>query len=221
MASWMVHLRITDLLLDVFDNLEETEFVVGNIAPDSGIPSEDWSYYTPPSRISHFKGDDKHIHIEQYIEKYFTKELQKSYNTKQYSFYLGYLTHLMTDILWQEQIADACMEKHKEEVLEDRHKFVWKMKGDWYDLDFLYLSENPGLRAFEIYKSAKDFKNTYMDIFPESAFDNRIEYITGFYSEKRDNLNRDYPFLDKEYMDKFVMETTDSVYNWISKKLSL
>ena len=60
-----------------------------------------------------------------------------------------------------------------------------------------------------------------MDIFPESAFDNRIEYITGFYSEKRDNLNRDYPFLDKEYMDKFVMETTDSVYNWISKKLSL
>ncbi len=50
MASWMVHLRITDLLLDVFDNLEETEFVVGNIAPDSGIPSEDWSYYTPPSR---------------------------------------------------------------------------------------------------------------------------------------------------------------------------
>ena len=97
MASWMVHLRITDLLLDVFDNLEETEFVVGNIAPDSGIPSEDWSYYTPPSRISHFKGDDKHIHIEQYIEKYFTKELQKSYNTKQYSFYLGYpvsYTHL-------------------------------------------------------------------------------------------------------------------------------
>ena len=60
-----------------------------------------------------------------------------------------------------------------------------------------------------------------MDIFPESAFDNRIEYITGFYSEKRDNLNRDYPFLDKEHMDKFVMETTDSVYNWISKKLSL
>lgn len=218
MASWMVHLRITDLLLNLFNNLEETEFVIGNIAPDSGIPSDDWSYYTPSSKVSHFRDDKKHIHIEWYIEKYFTKELQKNYNTKQYSFYLGYLTHLMTDIFWQEQIADACIEKHREEVLEDRKKFVWKMKGDWYDLDFLYLSENPELRAFDLYKSAKGFKNTYMDIFPENAFDNRREYIMGFYSEKKDNLNRDYPFLDKERMDKFVAETTGLVYNWISKK---
>lgn len=36
MASWMVHLRIADRLLSEFPDLEETEFVVGNIAPDSG-----------------------------------------------------------------------------------------------------------------------------------------------------------------------------------------
>ena len=40
MASWMVHLRIADLLMREFNNVEKTEFVVGNIAPDSGIPGE-------------------------------------------------------------------------------------------------------------------------------------------------------------------------------------
>lgn len=42
MASWMVHLRIADKLLDQLKNIDETAFVMGNIAPDSGVPNEDW-----------------------------------------------------------------------------------------------------------------------------------------------------------------------------------
>lgn len=41
MASWMVHLRIADLLLSQISGLCPTEFIVGNIAPDSGVPNED------------------------------------------------------------------------------------------------------------------------------------------------------------------------------------
>ena len=37
MASWIVHLRIADQLLDRIPDLRSTEFVVGNIAPDSGM----------------------------------------------------------------------------------------------------------------------------------------------------------------------------------------
>ena len=48
MASWMVHLRIADELLKHLDNVDETAFVMGNIAPDSGVPSEDWKEYHPP-----------------------------------------------------------------------------------------------------------------------------------------------------------------------------
>ena len=33
MASWMVHLRIADKLLNLIPNLSDTEFIVGNIAP--------------------------------------------------------------------------------------------------------------------------------------------------------------------------------------------
>lgn len=35
MASWMVHLRVADELLRHLDNIDETAFVMGNIAPDS------------------------------------------------------------------------------------------------------------------------------------------------------------------------------------------
>ena len=44
MASWMVHLRIADRFLEESENIDETAFVMGNIAPDSGVPNEDWQY---------------------------------------------------------------------------------------------------------------------------------------------------------------------------------
>ena len=57
----MVHLRIADELLKHIDNIDETAFIMGNIAPNSGVPNEDWSEFHPPKTVSHFKtraGDD-------------------------------------------------------------------------------------------------------------------------------------------------------------------
>ena len=36
MASWMIHLRIADKLLDRIPGLSPIEFIMGNMAPDSG-----------------------------------------------------------------------------------------------------------------------------------------------------------------------------------------
>ena len=77
MASWMVHLRIADELLGHSDNIDETAFVMGNIAPDSGVPSEDWTEYHPPKAISHFKSkpdDETYFDIDAYCEKYFNDD---------------------------------------------------------------------------------------------------------------------------------------------------
>ena len=41
MASWMIHLRVADRLLNEPGELDETAFIMGNIAPDSGVPNED------------------------------------------------------------------------------------------------------------------------------------------------------------------------------------
>ena len=215
MASWMVHLRMANILMSEFADMDHTAFVVGNIAPDSGIPSEDWSYYTPSKKISHFWDETNHIKLEYYLQEYFTPEKRQSYSKKEYSFYLGYLTHLMTDVLWVKQILTPCDLLHQKEKETNPHKYRWDVKADWYDLDFLFLSKNPDFCAFQIYKDAVGFQNTYMDIFAEDAFDNRREYIVGFYSEKRENLERDYPYLNEEQMDQFVEEAAQDVIKWV------
>ena len=46
MASWMVHLRVADKLFEQIENLDEQAFIMGNIAPDSGVPNEDWTVFS-------------------------------------------------------------------------------------------------------------------------------------------------------------------------------
>ena len=116
MASWMVHLRVADKLLSRIRFLDPVAFVVGNIAPDSGVPNEDWSAFTTSTKISHFKtANGKKADPEAFAAKYFLPCLQVTYDVKQYSFYLGYLAHLMTDTEWSKRIVYPAMDKFAEE----------------------------------------------------------------------------------------------------------
>ena len=63
MASWMIHLRVADLLMDRIPGLDETAFVMGNIAPDSGVPNSDWTKFQPPKDVSHFNEKKKNIMV--------------------------------------------------------------------------------------------------------------------------------------------------------------
>ena len=212
MASWMVHLRIADQLLDEISGLSPMEFIVGNIAPDSGVPNEDWSVFTPSTKVSHFKtGQHNKAEPEAFAKKYFQPEMLGSYTQKQYSFYLGYLVHLMTDVAWSAKIVRPAKIAFAKEQAADPDKFIWKMKEDWYDLDFRYLRDHPDFRAFQVYKDAVGFSNVYMEEFSADAFDNRRQYITGFYMQEKDNLDREYPYLTQAQMDAFVTQTAQDI----------
>ena len=201
MASWMVHLRITDKLLNLIPNLSDTEFIVGNIAPDSGVPNADWSTFLPGTAVSHFRVDNgqgkKIIEIQRYVENYFTPELRATYNEQQYSFYLGYYTHLLTDTIWSELVARPVRKQFPQVSWEE-------IKEDWYDLDFLYIKKHPGFRAFRAYLGSVGFVNRYMDFFAPDAFDNRREYITSFYLQPKENLDREYRYLTETAANEFV-----------------
>ena len=208
MASWMVHLRVADRFLDKLENLDETAFVVGNIAPDSGVPNEDWSVYTPSKEVSHFKKrvDGKaFFDIDEFCEKYFNEELIKTYDKTTYSFFLGYYVHLLTDNEWTDRVLKPLVDSHPEEAATDRNKLVWTAKGDWYDIDFRYLKEHPDFRAFSLYENAVGFENKYMDMFAKNAFDQRREYICGYYrSDNHGDLYRNYEYLTPEQSGEFV-----------------
>lgn len=215
MASWMIHLRIADKLLDRIPGLSPIEFIMGNMAPDSGVPNEDWSAFFPSTQVSHFRIDDgagkKKIDLDAYLEQFFMPEQRKNYDERQFSFYLGYLSHLLTDIHWSNIIAGPTREKYDAEFAK-KGKALWnEIKEDWYDLDFLYLRKHPGFRAFRAYLGSVGFVNTYMDFFAPDAFDNRRAYITSFYLQENNHLDREYPYLTEAEADRFVAECSEQI----------
>ena len=201
MASWMIHLRIADKLLDKIPNLSPIEFLMGSMAPDSGVPNEEGTAFIPSTAISHYRVDDgkgkKIIEVHRYVEDYFTPEHRSSYNDSQYSFYLGYYTHLLADVLWSELVAWPVREQYPHATWEE-------IKEDWYDQDFLYIKKHPGFRAFRAYLGSVGFVNRYMDFFAPDAFDKRREYITSFYLQDKDNLDREYRYLTEASANQFV-----------------
>ncbi len=226
MASWMVHFRIADNLLSKIRNLSEKEFIVGNIAPDSGVPNEDWTVYTPSTVISHFKSPKisggKQIDIPAFVGRYFREDQRQRYDKREYSFYLGYLTHLLTDILWSNAIFTPSMERFFPDRNDpNRSQNVAKLKEDWYDLDFLYLRRHPDFHAFRVYENAVGFENTYMTEFAPDAFDNRRAYITSFYHEPNDHLDREYPYLSESEMDAFVEKSSDAILNRLQNEFDI
>lgn len=213
MASWMVHLRIADRLLDQIPDLSPVEFIVGSIAPDSGVPNADWSAFTPSKHVSHFKTGKEKAGPEAFAEKYFTPALRKTYNERQYGFYLGYLTHLMTDKLWSAQIARPSFRRFIGGEPPYKDPLVQTIKEDWYDLDHKYLRDHPGFRAFRVYLGAVGFRNDFMEEFSEDAFDNRRQYITDFYLQTKADPDRTYLYLTEQEMDAFVEDCTAKILN--------
>lgn len=216
MASWMVHLRVADKLLSRLDGIDETAFVVGNIAPDSGVPNSDWTEFHPPKTVSHFykKNEDGiYVDIDVFCNRYFNANVIKTYNKKEFSFFLGYYVHLLTDMRWITDIAGALKRDYPDEYENDNNNLIWKAKGDWYDLDFLYLRQHPDFRAFAIYENAVGFENEFMDIFSKDAFDNRRQYICGFYrGDGHGDLYREYKYLTQNQADDFVKNTSEMIF---------
>ena len=212
MASWMVHFRVADGILSTCDRLSSLEFIFGNIAPDSGVPNEDWSVFTPSTDISHFKiprSDGKMVIApEKFASKYLTKDKLCTYTPEERSFYLGYLSHLLTDLLWIEKVFDPTARRDPE-YSDTNRACVQKWKEDWYDLDFLYLRENPNFNVFLQYRAAEGFENRFMEEFAPDAFDNRRAYICEFYLENKSGLDREYPYLTREQMDDFVAQASE------------
>lgn len=220
MASWMVHLRIADELIPHLKCIDETTFIMGNIAPDSGEPNSDWSEFHPPKSVTHFyKKTDSgtFIDIDKFCNRYFNYDVISGYNLKEFSFFLGYYVHLLTDVEWTKTVFSSLKYDHPKEYAEDKSKLLHVAKEDWYDLDFLYLENHPNFKAFSVYENTIGFSNVFMDIFSKDAFENRRQYITDFYrSENHGNLHRTYQYLTPERVDSFVKNTS----KWILEQIS-
>lgn len=215
MASWMIHLRVAQGIYEKLNLVHKSEFIMGNIAPDSGVPTADGTGFVPDAAVSHFQIVDengiKDVHDDWFVVQYFSKEKREHYNEKEYAFYFGYLTHLLTDKFWASKIVYGAKEKLSDLFEQDNVTFWKNVKRDWYDLDFLYLKKHPEFEAFRIYEGINEFKNTYLDFFAEDAFEQRKKFIVEFYRKGVETMEERETYISPEELDEFVERAVDGI----------
>jgi hypothetical protein len=227
MATWIAHLRIAENLLDLFPDLDQAGFAVGNIAPDSGIPDEKWEKFTPPPEVTHFGffPDAYRKLADMEFYRHYLLPLRGSVGSAMVSFRMGYFFHLITDNLWSETIGLPTEQRFSSEFAKNK-EFIWEVKKDWYGLDFIYVRDHPNSLFWRVFLNALP-ENGDLDFLPLDAVRQRVEYIQKDYQRTDEDVqkayNRPYIYLSGQEMDRFIDKSTWQLsriyqYLWITGK---
>jgi hypothetical protein len=214
MATWIAHLRIAENLLKQLPALETAQFAIGSVAPDSGIPDENWEKFTPPPAVTHFKRS-RSVHKDiADLEFYRGYLLQVDPQDRaRFSFRLGYFFHLITDNLWTIKVGRPTQERFAEDFAADA-KFIWEVKRDWYGLDHLYVRAHTECLYWRVFLEAEP-QDAELDFLPQEALHNQLKHIKAYYQldddEIRDMMSRQKRYLTKTEMDRFVAATSESL----------
>lgn len=96
----------------------------------------------------------------------------------------------------------------------DAEKFmVGNIAPDWGDIDHLFLRDNPSFRTLMTFRKITTFPNRYLDYFSDLAFENKISEICNAYNTISNNLDREYPYLNKVQADAFVNKAIEEIKN--------
>ena len=215
MATWIAHLRIAENLLACIPNLNPGQFAIGNLAPDSGIPDENWEEFNPPPEVTHFKRSHsvhKDIADLDFYRGYLADVPPD--DTGRYSFRLGYFFHLITDNLWTLDVGLPTSERFAGQFAADK-SFIWEVKQDWYGLDHIYVREYPESLYRRIFLDAQP-ASADLDFLPPQALPRQLRHIKSFYQrddeETQAMMSRPMIYLSKEEMDRFVADATTRIF---------
>ena len=221
MATWIVHLRIAEALLESLPAIDPASFAIGNIAPDSGMPDEKWEKFTPPPETTHFKvsgGTSYDLADLEFYRKYLALLPEPPEDIERYSFLLGYFCHLVTDNLWFQWIGAPTQERFKAQFDADKD-FIWEVKKDWYGLDFEYVRDNPHSLYWRIFLDC-EYSVNFLDFLLPEGVQQRIDHIKTYYQRDDDHsrevLNRKRIYLTMSEVDNFVSGTVTLLRRWFS-----
>lgn len=220
MGTWISHLRIAENLLQEIADLDEVSFAYGNLAPDSGLPNENWTQFDPPKEVTHFlrPGEDEgHIMDLQFYRQYFDRGLEA--DLPRYSFLLGYFFHLLCDNLWSKRVGSASEQAYEQLIAEQGISARHQLKRDWYDLDLRYVRDHRDCLFWRIIMKHPN-PTAYLPFLPETSLHHQLNYIRRFYSEPdpRRELDRPYPYLNEATMNRFVHDSTQAILKIFSER---
>ena len=231
MASWMIHFRVAQAMLDrgALGECPETApaeaFVLGNIAPDSGVPTPEGGY-SPDKNTSHFMRRFEGVPAGQNPERcdphLFAREwlipaLDRGDEVAA-AFYLGYLCHLVTDNGWVRDFIYPAKVRFAHlrlvdgaETPEGVARFYAFLKRDWYDMDFLYLRRRPDLPAYGLFLNAPRFDNEFLPFFPADAFEVRRSEIEAFYRKGVAAVEERSVYISEDEAEAFIERVADEI----------
>ena len=224
MASWMMHFRVANALgknqaLRDLPPSAMAAFVVGNVAPDSGVPTPDGQGYVPDKKTSHFMRRFAGVPVGQNPERCDPARLVDTHlapsieqgDLEAAAFFLGYLCHLVTDNAWVRDFIYPAKERFSHlrlengiETPEGVARFYAFVKKDWYDMDFLYIRHNPNLPAYRLFLEIPSIENRFLPFFPQDAFEAKRREIEGFYRRGASEVAKRELYISNEEAEAFV-----------------
>ena len=232
MANWITHTRIADILINKGLDIDIKGFCIGNIAPDCNVENEDWTAYIPSTEVTHFMTKSKNKTTSDY-EGFYNKYIKDiTFKSKEeYSFLLGYYSHLITDAQYQRFIRDndrliSCFNRIKSNIemykkIEgypetfDTLKKVfgkWNVFADIIELENKYIIDNPNCSYNQILRTTKNFPD-YIDFLPENAINRKLPIMFKEYDEWSTVKGSGFYFFSVEEYENYLIETTNNIYN--------
>lgn len=212
MGTWISHFRVAELLLERLPHLDVQQFVIGNVAPDSGRPNHDWTAFDPPKSVTHFlqAGEDEGRIRDLTFYREFVQPLREG-EFSSYSFMLGYFTHLVTDNLWMHLIGQSTHQTFASEFSQDKAATWSRVKDDWYGLDHKYLRDHPE-NAFVRWVVGAPNPPSPFAFLPSDALAYRLDDLREFYGGSGECvLDREYPYLSEASMNRAVQDCARAV----------
>lgn len=229
MATWVTHLMIADRVLDKVPELDRHGFCVGNIAPDCNVENEDWTQFTPSRAVTHWMSAERKVasDCDRFYKEYFERRRQDIKTNEEYSFLMGYYSHLITDAEFQRftrdkiRVASAWNRIKSHPILSKKSLGMpenWdsvkilldkneRMK-DIYSIEADYLEQHPESGYFTEILNLTAFPN-YIDYLPDGAIVRKIGVMR--YIPKKETSEYPYIGFSREEYNFFVDRTTELV----------
>jgi len=218
MATWITHMRVAAHFMGLHPELNNREFLVGNVAPDGGVPNEDGIglSFTPEKAVTHFYAPGTtQVDAQRFAEEYLRERDER------WPFYLGYYFHLLTDAAFSKWYGMKRQEPLYAEGLARDPGFIWEIKRDWYGQDQLYLQAHPDFVFYTMFAKIETFPNAYFDFYPPEAFTRHVRRITEFYLEGEEDPDRAFPFLSKEEADWLAGDAIETIEQHLHTEMIL
>ncbi|MBO5869801.1 MAG: zinc dependent phospholipase C family protein [Clostridia bacterium] len=208
MATWVVHLRIGEKILKSLDNIDETAYYVGTLAPDSGRMVDAFTYM-PPKDVSHWKREgvtfeQRFLDNAEFYKKYIENETDKFKK----SLFIGYYVHILTDTLFVREVIHPYINKNGRPVWREN---IGKIRAGWYELDYRFVKANKDFKPLQIINSVEKFDNVYFDYFTKDDITERVQYASKLYANCKTDDDIEFLTVTPDGLEKFIEMATNCI----------